>query len=613
MSEARTSHTVVVGRSRMATALARQEAATGPVVQVTGGEPEAVVAETGAAEARLVVVDLPEDAATLAFVAALLDRTGPGPHPQIVANLRDPSLGRAVDDNLFAAGITPRPRIVGTAALAAAHALAAARPYDLAYWRGQARVHAVVLGFSTLGRACFEDLVLSGLAGDLDKPRITIIDPAPDPVRKRLERDMPEIAVSADIAVLPFDPLTLTAADGPLAAAEAEAPLTLIVIALEDVSAAMAAMGAVARMQEADGQAVASVLVMTEGQRSTLDLARPRGRDRDLGRTWTVQGGIETDPDILGLIMDRADDLAERIHDTYRARFGGSGDGGRPWPELRETYRRANRRAADHLPLKLWTVGLREPGTAADPFTVDPHTFANVIQTCARGGTEDALVRRLSRIEHDRWCAERRLDGWRYGEIRDDARRIHPKLVPFDDPRFTDQDIEKDADQVRFLFGTVVTASDEGAVTPLVLGILSTPRPTPGIDVEAALQLCQREAWRPVVVLSSLLDAAECRLLSWLAAEFARTGRPWRLVVPEITRDNREIRLVAEPADIALVRGFLDRPSTRFAPIGRRLAPVDLWADPSAPDPHVEAIAAYVEERASAIVDGSEAAPPPAR
>lgn len=619
-------HAVVMGDSRVARALARQELARESAGlhlvhagrhALAGGpgdgaaweialddDPEAVHRAARSADAKLVVIDLASDAETVASLAALVAITEGGRRPQIVANIRDRALRRVVDDNLFAAKVEPRPRLVATAALATRDAVEAVRPYDLAYWRGQDRLHAVIIGFSTLGHDCFEELILSGIAGDLEKPRITVLDPEPLGVRKWLDRDMPEIDRSADISVAALDPLTLTAPDGAIAVAAAGAPITLIVIALEDDADALSVMTAIARMQEGEGQAVASCLVISERQQGLLALAKPAGRARDLGRSWFIRGGIDGDPDLHDLLVRRADELPQRIHDTYRARFGATGPAGMSWAELPETYRRANRRAADHLPVKLWTIGLREPGGNADPFMVDPRSHARVIRPCAESTAEDALLRRLSRIEHDRWSAERRLDGWRFGEVRDDARRIHPKLVEFDDPRFTDEDIEKDADQVRFLFGHVVTAAEDGQVSPLVIGVLAIHDGAPGVDAAAAAALASKEPWRPIVVLSALLDGAECRLLAALDRELTAAGRSWRLVVPEISRDNREIRAVAGEEDGALLKGLLARPSTLFAPIGRVEAVEDLWADPSAPDPHAEAIAAYVTARASAIVDG---------
>jgi hypothetical protein len=40
---------------------------------------------------------------------------------------------------------------------------------------------------------------------------------------------------------------------------------------------------------------------------------------------------------------------------------------------------------------------------------------------------------RLAILEHERWMADRRLSGWRLREARDNARKIHTDLVPFED------------------------------------------------------------------------------------------------------------------------------------------------------------------------------------
>lgn len=611
--EQRSNHVVVLGDSRVARAVAEQRRRSEDVVHLSGDarNPSSLIEETGAGQARLVFIDLVEDAATVAALAELIERTSDGGRPAILANIRDAALRRYVDDNLLARHIRPRPRVFSSAALTAAAVVAQARPHDLAHWRGQSRIHAAVIGFSKLGRACFEELVTASIVGEFGLPRVTIIDPEPAIVRRVLKRDMPELGVSAEVEVEELDPLTLTSHEGPIAKAEAELPLTLIVVALDPPALALDIVTSVARMQEQEGEAVAAVALVTEGQSSLYELAKPAGRPRDLGRTWAVYGGIESDADIIDLVTRRADLLAERIHVAYCDGFPGTGPANAPWDLLSESYRRANRQAAEHLPLKLWTLGLIESRGSRDPFAVHPHTCENVIRPISQSASEDNILRRLSRIEHDRWCAERRLNGWRYGEVRDDGRRIHPKLVPFDDPRFTDQDIEKDADQVRFLFANVVVAAEDGLVSPLVLGVLVGPHAAAGIDVPAAVALAEREPWRPIVVLSALLDETECRLLRALDRELERRGRTdWRLVVPEVSRDNKELRVVIEPEHRELVRAFLGRPSTRFAPLGgRMIAAADLWADPSAPDPHAELIAQYVTARASAIIDDGGSAP----
>jgi ryanodine receptor 2 len=48
--------------------------------------------------------------------------------------------------------------------------------------------------------------------------------------------------------------------------------------------------------------------------------------------------------------------------------------------------------------------------------------------------TEDLLqlTERLAEHNHDLWARRRMSEGWRYGAERDDARKEHPCLIPYD-------------------------------------------------------------------------------------------------------------------------------------------------------------------------------------
>jgi hypothetical protein len=43
------------------------------------------------------------------------------------------------------------------------------------------------------------------------------------------------------------------------------------------------------------------------------------------------------------------------------------------------------------------------------------------------------LMERLARNTHDIWARQRMADGWRWGKARDDGRKLHPSLVPYED------------------------------------------------------------------------------------------------------------------------------------------------------------------------------------
>ena len=45
----------------------------------------------------------------------------------------------------------------------------------------------------------------------------------------------------------------------------------------------------------------------------------------------------------------------------------------------------------------------------------------------------NALVEQLAENNHDHWARQRIEAGWTYGPQRDDARKTHPDLVPYED------------------------------------------------------------------------------------------------------------------------------------------------------------------------------------
>lgn len=133
---------------------------------------------------------------------------------------------------------------------------------------------------------------------------------------------------------------------------------------------------------------------------------------------------IGTTPDIETLVARRQDAAAAALHLDYVARFGGEGvAAGGDWRVLPETFVAANRAAADHQSVKRWDVA-----------------------HAALAG--DALIDALAATEHRRWCADRLLDGWApSGSMpRDDARKLHPKLIPW--AQLDEPERDKDRAQV---------------------------------------------------------------------------------------------------------------------------------------------------------------------
>ena len=91
--------------------------------------------------------------------------------------------------------------------------------------------------------------------------------------------------------------------------------------------------------------------------------------------------------------------------------------------------RDANRRLVIHIPAKLHCLGLD-----LDQWLQDIGNELNFtrLPKFTIKGDRDELIERLATLEHKRWMAERRINGWTYNETRDNNRRLHPDLVEYE-------------------------------------------------------------------------------------------------------------------------------------------------------------------------------------
>lgn len=115
------------------------------------------------------------------------------------------------------------------------------------------------------------------------------------------------------------------------------------------------------------------------------------------------------------------DRLACALHSAYIGRTGA----GPAWEELSPFLRDSNRSAADHLLTKLRLLLPDEDVRAADA------------ETCRRAAAvyaslSEAQRENCRRNEHMRWWVFHALHNWRSAPMRDDARRLHPDMVPYE-------------------------------------------------------------------------------------------------------------------------------------------------------------------------------------
>lgn len=124
------------------------------------------------------------------------------------------------------------------------------------------------------------------------------------------------------------------------------------------------------------------------------------------------------------VIRRELDTLARKIHKEYCAKRVRDGDSKqdypamRPWERLDGELCDLNRQAADHIPVKLRALGYR--------------MLAGSDEAGAFRLSDDE-VEALAKAEHRRWCACRRLAGWRFASTRNNVTKLHPDLVSWEE------------------------------------------------------------------------------------------------------------------------------------------------------------------------------------
>ncbi|MET0372060.1 MAG: RyR domain-containing protein [Sphingobium sp.] len=266
--------------------------------------------------------------------------------------------------------------------------------------------------------------------------------------------------------------------------------------------------------QPDDDRALAIALAIDARYRA-LDLPAPPihvqmdgAYDLRLGAGILPFGGLAAlaDPDLL--LQDRHDALARSIHEFYlEGRFAegeriGIRASMQEWENLPESFRDDNRLVADCYQLKLRDIGARLADGGGATFTL----------------SSDELEE-MSRAEHDRWMAAKLVQGWVYGPKRDDARRIHPDIIPYDDLSEPIKDLDRE--QVRIM-ARLLAASGRRALRTLTIAIL--PGATGALpDADALLSaLAAHHPDRVPLFLGDIADAPTRTLLLALHQRGAR-------------------------------------------------------------------------------------------
>jgi len=106
-----------------------------------------------------------------------------------------------------------------------------------------------------------------------------------------------------------------------------------------------------------------------------------------------------------------------------------------PWKDLPPHIKDSNRYQADHYLIKLRAIGInlqKSKTTVKDYYQFNEHD-----------------IDILAEMEHNRWCAERWIVGWKYSEIKNKDKKESPVLLPYH--AIPDEEKNKDKEFIRYM------------------------------------------------------------------------------------------------------------------------------------------------------------------
>lgn len=299
--------------------------------------------------------------------------------------------------------------------------------------------HVLLVGLGAMGEATLVEICETQRVDPNRRQKITIVDPDKS-VWDRFKRRCPEWDKVFDGAFIASDMLENGFLSPEIRRRIAEAPLAAAFIATgENYDPALAA----ANLKEAvecevearhllESHAEFHIFTCVRGGSATLSPAMwEKAKDKS-GMPVIAFGAWGDIITAARVLDDEPDERAFAIH-KVNSKLHGGGAPVPDWSSVSETDRYSSRSAAAFIPTLLHAARIDLSDWRLSNDTRPPSLNRPPRLSESMLNEIDLFDRlHLARLEHIRYCAERRLRGFRYDKVRDKARKRHPSLVPFD-------------------------------------------------------------------------------------------------------------------------------------------------------------------------------------
>jgi hypothetical protein len=407
-----------------------------------------LAAATAISRARNVFIDLGTSISSLGLaceLATALDEIGAArdrPPAQWTVISRDISLAdhfvrRLADmrSGPGGQGTVPDVYFLDPEVLTARYQTASHPPFLIAERLGHQRIHVLIAGFEAYGAALLEAVILSSLTTKLNSPVFTVLCDESEKQKRTFFSGRTALTGEVDLVFLETGVLDAfqdaTTGEARIARARDEAdPVTIVYLSSPSSEENIRLGFKIETIRQRLGRLQCPVFALEDDYLSAGFLTAG-GSFGPLLKDFSV---FNLPDDLLERHVcdsDARDRLAKAFHGQY-ASTKASSPSSAPWDRLPESFRRANRNAADHWRATMDILGFDVEG-------IPPGIVPRLDEQDARE-ISASILREPAPIEgpafwdavcaeHERWVLERKLDGWIAGSVRDDARQTNPLLV----------------------------------------------------------------------------------------------------------------------------------------------------------------------------------------
>jgi voltage-gated potassium channel Kch len=268
---------------------------------------------------------------------------------------------------------------------------------------------------------------------------ISMIDPQALVHIERLKQEYSLVNKLCEWRCLPFDKDSAAFIKAEfLMNSRDEQEISMIYVMIEDEQIGLsAALSLLERIKETPVR----ILVRMNEEKGLASLIRETSRNTSMFERLFLFGLMERTCKVDLIYNSSHEAISRAIHEDYvrQEKLKGNRSDSNPilvpWDCLPEEYKEMNRTQADSIGAKLRAIHCDiKPWS---DFGGESFQFA------------EGEVELLTSLEHERWCTQKRKQGWQYGPVRDERLKLHPSLVQYGDPRLTEEEKEKDRNAVK--------------------------------------------------------------------------------------------------------------------------------------------------------------------